>query len=270
MRNKKYLGLLAVLLAIALFISYTANNQQKNEPLDLEANPIIIIHGYNPLYNSQLSQITLKELADALAEDLQYSNKGVLYKDTTCEQLGSLQPIVIRASYFNDFELLEIPAYAENLAVIINTIKRCTQARQVNVVAHSMGGIVARYYIQHIDSDSIKNLIMLGTPNHGKLYNVGRLPYFLKEEDYSKFNLDFISLTENTTFMRTLNAAVENETYYYTIAGDIDGVGDGLIIAESVHLKNAQNWIVDCNHWTLKVPSLCPEGYELVVGVLRS
>ena len=270
MRNKKYLALLTVVLAIALFISYTANNQQKNEPLDLEANPVVIIHGYNPLYNSQLSQITLKELADALAEDLQYSNKGVLYKDTTCEQLGSLQPIVIRASYFNDFELLEIPDYAQNLAAIINTIKKCTQARQVNVVAHSMGGIVARYYLQHIDSSSIKNLVMLGTPNHGKLYNVGRVPYFLKEEDYSKFNLDFIALTENTTFMRTLNSKVENGTNFHTIAGDIDGVGDGLIVAKSVHLNNAQNWIVGCNHWTLKVPSLCPEGYEHVLNVLQS
>jgi hypothetical protein len=37
----------------------------------------------------------------------------------------------------------------------------------VDVIAHSTGGIVSRYLIQEIDGESIRELIMLGVPNHG-------------------------------------------------------------------------------------------------------
>jgi uncharacterized alpha/beta hydrolase family protein len=266
MRNKKYFVLLGLLLSIALFVSYMTHESQKNELLDLEATPIIVIHGYNPLYSSQLSQITLKELAGSLAEDLHRVDKGVFYKDTTCDQLGSIKPIVIRASYFNDFELVGIPEYAENLGKIIETVKKCTHARRVNIVAHSMGGIVARYYIQHVDNESIKKLVMLGTPNHGQLYNIGEFTYFFDEEDYSKLHLDFIQLAENGTFMQELNSGIEGKTQYYTIAGKIDETGDGLVAESSVHLPYADNFVVECNHFNLKIPSFCPEAYERVVG----
>ena len=37
----------------------------------------------------------------------------------------------------------------------------------VDLVTHSMGGLVSRYYTRHIDSGKVNSIIMLGTPNHG-------------------------------------------------------------------------------------------------------
>ncbi len=40
---------------------------------------------------------------------------------------------------------------------------------KVNIVSHSMGGLISRYYVQKYEKydDDVKKLIMVGTPNHG-------------------------------------------------------------------------------------------------------
>lgn len=52
----------------------------------------------------------------------------------------------------------------------IDEVKRRFRVSQVNIVAHSMGGLLARAYIQSPDYTNRKDvhkLAMLGTPNHG-------------------------------------------------------------------------------------------------------
>ncbi|TSA45840.1 hypothetical protein D4R52_01700 [bacterium] len=49
----------------------------------------------------------------------------------------------------------------------INDVLRICGCQKVDVVAHSMGGLVARYYIQNINSQTIDQLIFLGTPQLG-------------------------------------------------------------------------------------------------------
>ncbi len=51
----------------------------------------------------------------------------------------------------------------------IDLAKEKSGARQVDIIAHSMGGLVARSYIQsdRYQNDDVDQLIMLGTPNHG-------------------------------------------------------------------------------------------------------
>lgn len=39
----------------------------------------------------------------------------------------------------------------------------------INLIAHSMGGLVSRHYIQNTIDHKVKKLLMLGTPNHGSL-----------------------------------------------------------------------------------------------------
>jgi pimeloyl-ACP methyl ester carboxylesterase len=57
---------------------------------------------------------------------------------------------------------------AEELARYIAGVKRATGAHAVDLVAHSMGGLISRYYIDRLMEDrDVAQLIMLGSPHGG-------------------------------------------------------------------------------------------------------
>ncbi|MFZ5819769.1 MAG: esterase/lipase family protein [Chloroflexota bacterium] len=63
---------------------------------------------------------------------------------------------------------LTIAENAAQLGVYLEGVKNATGAEQVDLIAHSMGGLVSRYYIhQLMTEDDVAQLIMLGTPNGG-------------------------------------------------------------------------------------------------------
>ncbi|MEK7812485.1 MAG: CARDB domain-containing protein, partial [Candidatus Desantisbacteria bacterium] len=50
----------------------------------------------------------------------------------------------------------------------ISVIRRETNAPRVDIVSYSMGGLVSRWYTRFCDrNNSVRKLIMIGTPNHG-------------------------------------------------------------------------------------------------------
>jgi pimeloyl-ACP methyl ester carboxylesterase len=57
---------------------------------------------------------------------------------------------------------------ANDLAQLIERIKRERHVDKVDIVAHSMGGLVSRYYIERLNGrGNVRSLTMLGTPNLG-------------------------------------------------------------------------------------------------------
>jgi len=61
-----------------------------------------------------------------------------------------------------------IPQFSEKLGTEINRIKEETGAKKVDIVSHSMGGLISRYYIEREDGrENVGKLIMIQTPNHG-------------------------------------------------------------------------------------------------------
>ncbi len=61
-----------------------------------------------------------------------------------------------------------IPEMAEGIARTIREIKQKYSAPQVDIIAHSMGGIVARYAIQVLEQEShVRKLVTLGSPHQG-------------------------------------------------------------------------------------------------------
>jgi pimeloyl-ACP methyl ester carboxylesterase len=63
---------------------------------------------------------------------------------------------------------LTIAQNAAQLDSYLDGVKRSSGAEQVDLIAHSMGGLVSRYYIHELmTDDDVAQLIMLGTPNGG-------------------------------------------------------------------------------------------------------
>jgi triacylglycerol esterase/lipase EstA (alpha/beta hydrolase family) len=63
--------------------------------------------------------------------------------------------------------LAGIEHFAGQLASRIDVIRAATGAEQVALIAHSMGGLVARAYLRRFGAARIAQLITIGTPHHG-------------------------------------------------------------------------------------------------------
>ena len=62
----------------------------------------------------------------------------------------------------------DIRAAAELLGRRIEEICERTGAQQIDVVGHSLGGLIARYYVQRLGGDTrVRTLVTLGTPHSG-------------------------------------------------------------------------------------------------------
>ncbi|MBI5184101.1 MAG: alpha/beta hydrolase [Nitrospinae bacterium] len=71
-----------------------------------------------------------------------------------------------------------IPYYAQRLKEKVNEILERSGAEKVDMVCHSMGGLVARHYISHLGGDiKVKRLVTIGTPHNGSglwSFSIGR------------------------------------------------------------------------------------------------
>jgi pimeloyl-ACP methyl ester carboxylesterase len=63
-----------------------------------------------------------------------------------------------------------IDAFAQQVAAKIDEILRATGARQVALVGHSMGGLVARAYLRDHGAAKVRLLLTVGTPHHGSMH----------------------------------------------------------------------------------------------------
>ena len=66
--------------------------------------------------------------------------------------------------------LASIEHFADQLADRIAGIAAATGAAQVVLVAHSMGGLVARAYLRKYGGTRVRRLITIGTPHHGSMH----------------------------------------------------------------------------------------------------
>ena len=62
----------------------------------------------------------------------------------------------------------DVPRAARRLSALVDQLCEETGYEQVHVVGHSMGGLVARYYVQRLGGDArVHTLATLGTPHSG-------------------------------------------------------------------------------------------------------
>ena len=66
--------------------------------------------------------------------------------------------------------LASIEVFADQIAATVDRILAATGARQVSIVAHSMGGLVARAYVRKHGGGKVKRVITIGTPHAGSVH----------------------------------------------------------------------------------------------------
>ena len=95
----------------------------------------------------------------------------------------------------------QVPYYARELQRFIAEVKDLTESPKVNILCHSMGGIITRhliqrrYYTKEIAEQNINKIVSLGTPHGGISYLSGAIPRFLADL-FGLFELDAMSFAE--------------------------------------------------------------------------
>jgi pimeloyl-ACP methyl ester carboxylesterase len=94
--------------------------------------------------------------------------------------------------------LASIEHFADQLAAKIDQIRAATGATQVVLVAHSMGGLVARAYLRRCGGANVRRLITLGTPHSGSMH-----AWFMT-------GMALAEMRPHSDFLAGLNADVEH------------------------------------------------------------
>ncbi len=228
--------------------------------------PIIFVHGhdFNKAVSAEHSLDAFNMIQQTLDQEHVSLNAGSLI-------LGSSEPsdkgiwgrvnqsVSLRVSYYFDIyttsgnerviqtKVDNLDSYALRLRDIINLVQYKTGRKKVTLVAHSMGGLVSRRYLQIFGSENVDKLIMVGTPNHGiDADTQGYCPILGSATECQDMNKDSL-------FINKLENAGSPGIPVYNIIGVgcamKGGTGDGIVERSSAYLDFAQNYEVNgtCN-----------------------
>lgn len=170
----------------------------------------------------------------------------------------------------------------------IAEMKNTFDASQVDIVAHSMGGLVARAYaLQNPLKHDVRNLIMLGTPNngspllkprYGRVLNAVLIGFGHPTCWKPRGGEAGVQMTPGSQFLRDLNSAglqpsIEN---YYTIAGSkkipissrfLEEPNDGVVEVASVQaITGTTNSVVYVHHFEYDDDTTV---FAVIVNILR-
>ncbi len=231
---------------------------------DPKTFPAIFLHGHSFLkYNSpEFSLDAFNQLQSKLQED-GYLNVGIisLYSKNEPPQDGiwglSGKPVTVRASYYYDAFRREdkyivvptksesIDTYALRIKDLIEIVKKRTGKPKVNIIAYSMGGLVARRYLQIFGEGDVDKLITISTPNKGIEGSINNYCGLIGE------NKECEDMQENGLFINKLNDPLKQpaKVRLYAIIGqgcqsDL-GDGDGVVLSKNAGLENARLYFIN-------------------------
>ncbi|WP_350343090.1 alpha/beta fold hydrolase [Proteinivorax tanatarense] len=142
MKKIYFKALLPVLIICIIFAIIPSYAQASSK------NPVVFVHGYFDSTSDIFGKSNFSSLKNYLIE--QGWPKDNLYV---------IQFSSITGSNVNN---------AHELSKFINDILSETGSKQVDIVAHSMGGLSSRYYVNQLGGvDKVGSLITIGTPHYG-------------------------------------------------------------------------------------------------------
>ncbi|MBI2045614.1 alpha/beta fold hydrolase [Candidatus Pacearchaeota archaeon] len=213
------------------------------------------------------------------------------YEREDPELLGKVNaPIAVTASYFFDVyktkegEEITVPSktesidtYAIRLRDIIDTVKYRTGKDKVIIVAHSMGGLVTRRYVQVFGDSNIEKAIFITIPNHGIDGKVRDYCAVFGEKSTCE------DMDKNSIFINKLDNSPQPTFPIENIIGIgcnmSSETGDGIVKNSSQFLDFAKNYYVNgaCNelgleffHEEITDIDKYPKVYEIINKTIRS
>lgn len=247
--------------------------------------PLILLHGHSFSGKKSASSSTeaLTNLENSLAAEGLYIPLGYAdlneynkYSEKIREQNI---PVTLKTTYYidlGDSKDESIDTYAIRLNTVIEQTKQITGSDKVDIVAHSMGGLVTRRYAQVFGSESINKLILVGTPNKGIDDNTANLCKIFGATRECE------DMKEGSQFITKLNSAPNTIPHTHVILGEgcemSNGKdGDGIAIADNVRLENSNITVIkgkcdgiDYLHGKLIDPQKNNEAYETIKAALSN
>lgn len=239
--SKKFVILIAI-AAVTISLGVAAFASLVNRPPEASigggnpSSPVLLVHGLGE------DASLWKEWEELLTND------GIQYHTITFQE--------------SDDKCGTALAHAVELDKRIDEILRSSPSGQVNIVGHSKGGIDARVYLAN-GTQSVANLIMIGTPNNGT-------PMAERTSICAPGVWDVLPEANAT------KVGVNPNTRYYTIAGDwakgvggnptIPGPDDGLVPVSSAESEGNFQSLGRTEHAHLEL--LGEEEYNLARDVL--
>lgn len=256
--------------------------------------PIIFLHGHsiNKVLPADYSFDALRKIRDQLTKE-GYVDAGTMVTSYSKESPGLWgivdAPIALSASYFFDVyktadgeEIIvtskdkSIDTYAIRLRDIISTVQYRTNKDKVIIVAHSMGGLVTRRYVQIFGDSEIEKAIFISVPNHGVDGNIREYCSLLGEgstcSDMDKDSI-FINRLDNSP---PPGFPIENIIGFGCEMGG--ETGDGVVKNSSQFLSYAKNYYMlgacdelrlDFFHQSIADTDKYPQVYEIVNETIR-
>lgn len=228
---------------------------------DPASYPVIFVHGH-AFNGGNTPEYSLGAYFTSMQQALQrdgYIDAGIVTPSSTMSEVAegewglSGKPVMARVTYYynfyrngDDYVLIaqkseNIETYSLRLNEMVNIVKHHTGKKKVNIVAHSMGGLVVRRYLQLFGEESVDKVVLIGTPNHGTEGRTRKLCGILGEEK------ECVDMEAGSVFLRKLDDPTlqPRNVQFTTIAGTgctVNGKdADGVATAESVALDFADN-----------------------------
>lgn len=207
------LGLIAV-----LYVPSKANSEYST------AQPTVFVHGYKGTANS------FGYLLDRFENKYNWGNKALVYKVSPRGKVhvynlhkGRINPAFVQVIFENNRASIEDGA--QWLSAVLDHMKKYYYIDTVNLVGHSMGGLVSVKYLESYQDDTktkVEKLITIGSP-FGGIY----------AEEYFQIHRD-----AGATDLKPGSAALQL-LKEGTIPGDVDvlsigSTGDTVAVPESV------------------------------------
>lgn len=219
-------------------------------------NPIVLLHGHS--FNQKNSAYQSTDIFNQLETRLVsegYVSLGI-WKPYSEKKNAIRENVIFKPTYYittysdalgtstiqSKDESIE--EYAKRLKDAIDNIKLITGSDKVDIVAHSMGGLVTRKYIQEYGPYDIDKLILIGTPNNGitdRIYSVCKI--FGNEKECDEMH-------QGSEFMKSLNQSIPMPKKYLIIGKgcDMQGKdGDGIVTVENSKLGNYKTYYIEGN-----------------------
>lgn len=261
---------------------------------DQEKYPIIFLHGhdFNKAISAEYSLDTFQKMQQRLESD-GYINAGTITlnaPNTAVENVWgrTRQPVTVSASYYFDLyreptedriiqaKAESIENYAIRLRDIIDTVRFKTGKDKVIIIAHSMGGLVTRRYMQIFGDQAVDSVIFIATPHHGISGSIkDRCEFFGAQQHCG-------DMYDDSLLINKLETGVQPSIPLYNIVGvgcDVDGeTGDGVAKNSSAYLMNATTFYIQGTcfdsfsylHTQILDPDIYPQTYETITTILKN